>query len=113
MRNSLYVVAALAATLVPQVIASDPTDSYSDADPAQSGYLPNHNMDPNVVASAEFGQLWKIPFNNLEQVRLFNISCKTKGLEGLNSSLSRDLINIRRKILVLRETLGLYTTRGR
>ncbi|KZF19452.1 WSC-domain-containing protein [Xylona heveae TC161] len=43
------------------------TDSISDADPAQSGYLPNHNMDPAVVDSSEFGQLWKIAFNYQEQ----------------------------------------------
>ncbi|KAM7209387.1 WSC domain containing protein [Naviculisporaceae sp. PSN 640] len=36
-----------------------PTDSIQDADPAQSGYLPNHNMDLNVVGSASFGILWQ------------------------------------------------------
>ena len=44
------------------------TDTLQDADAAQSGYLPNHNMDPAVVDSAQFGLLWKIPFNYQEQV---------------------------------------------
>lgn len=34
------------------------TDSISDADPAQSGYLPNHNMQPAIVGSTSFGILW-------------------------------------------------------
>lgn len=63
-----YFVSALLAGLIPLVASSAPTDEYSDADPAQSGYLPNHNMDPAVVDSAQFGQLWKIPFNSLEKV---------------------------------------------
>lgn len=50
------------------VAAVAPTDEYSDADVQQSGYLPNHNMDPAVVDSAQFGLLWKIPFNAKEQV---------------------------------------------
>ena len=62
--------AILAATLVVGALAVDLTDSYSDADPAQSGYLSNHNMDPAVVDSAQFGQLWKIAFNTQEQVSL-------------------------------------------
>lgn len=28
---------------------------------------PNHNMDPNIVNSAAFGQLWKVAFNSKEQ----------------------------------------------
>lgn len=59
---------ALAVALLPQVCCFASTDSPSDADPAQSGYLPNHNMDPAVVDSAEFGLLWKVPFNFQEQV---------------------------------------------
>ena len=50
------------------VAAVAPTDEYTDADPGQSSYLPNHNMDPAVVDSSQFGQLWKIPFNAMEQV---------------------------------------------
>lgn len=44
-----------------------PTDEYRDADVGQSGYLSNHNMDPSIVNSAAFGQLWKIAFNYQEQ----------------------------------------------
>ncbi|KAI9821956.1 MAG: hypothetical protein M1827_002538 [Pycnora praestabilis] len=67
MHISLCGFAALAAAMIPHVVAVGPTDSYSDADPAQSGYLPNHNMDPAVVDSAEFGQLWKNAYNYQEQ----------------------------------------------
>ena len=59
---------ASAIALLPRVSGFASTDSPSDADPAQSGYLPNHNMDPAVVDSAQFGLLWKIPFNFQEQV---------------------------------------------
>lgn len=38
------------------------TDSIAAADPPQSGYLPNHNMDPSIVDSSQFGQLWKNPY---------------------------------------------------
>jgi iron transport multicopper oxidase len=62
-----FAVLATAFLNIPTVAAVAPTDEYTDADPAQSGYLPNHNMDP-VVDSSQFGQLWKIPFN-AQQVR--------------------------------------------
>ena len=58
-----------AASFIPQVFSFASTDSPQDADQAQSGYLPNHNMDPAVVDSAQFGLLWKVPFNYQEQVR--------------------------------------------
>lgn len=58
------------ALLVPALNALAPSDSYRDADVGQNGYLGgDHNMDPAVVDSAQFGQLWKIPFNAKEQVR--------------------------------------------
>ena len=60
--------------LISSVAGSDPTDSYSDADVPQSGYLPNHKMDPAIVDSSQFGLLWQVPFNHLEQVR-FAPSC--------------------------------------
>lgn len=68
---SSYGFALLAAAFInfSKVAAVAPTDEYTDADPAQSGYLPNHNMDPAVVDSSQFGQLWKMPFNAQEQVR--------------------------------------------
>lgn len=43
------------------------TDSISDADPAQSGYLPNHNMQPAVVSSPSFGTLWTNTYNAKEK----------------------------------------------
>ncbi|MCJ1476788.1 hypothetical protein MMC13_005457 [Lambiella insularis] len=60
-------VAVLAMTFIPHIAALASTDSWRDADIGQSGYLPNHNMDPNVVASSAFGLLWKVPFNTKEQ----------------------------------------------
>lgn len=60
--------AALTANIVPHVIALAPTDSYRDADVGQSGYLTNHNMDPAIVDSTQFGELWTKTFNVKEQV---------------------------------------------
>lgn len=57
-------------SIVPAVLGLASTDSYRDADAGQSGYLPNHNMDPAIVDSPQFGQLWKKAFNPNEQVRL-------------------------------------------
>ena len=68
MRFSVSALAALAIAFVERAAGVAPTDSYRDADTAQSGYLPNHNMDPAVVDSSQFGQLWKVQFNSLEQV---------------------------------------------
>ena len=71
---SSYGLALLAASFIKfsHVAAVAPTDEYTDADLPQSGYLPNHNMDPAVVDSAQFGQLWKVPFNAKEQVSILN-----------------------------------------
>lgn len=68
MMHLLFASTVLAAALVPHVAAVSLTDSYTDADIGQSGYLPNHNMDPAVVDSSEFGLLWKQSFNAKEQV---------------------------------------------
>jgi len=70
MRSFLSTAVILAAAFFSWVVALDPTDEYRDADVAQSGYLPNHNMDPAIVNSDQFGLLWKIPFNTGEQVRI-------------------------------------------
>ena len=92
---------ASAVALLPQVSGFASTDSPSDADAAQSGYLPNHNMDPAVVDSAEFGLLWKIPFNFQEQV-----SKPLKlVLEG-NMPHMKPAADIRR--VVLRKASGIY-----
>ncbi|EFQ31337.1 WSC domain-containing protein [Colletotrichum graminicola] len=54
MRLSLAALASL-----PVLVASlASTDSYRDADLPQSGYLPNHNLDPNVAGSSSFKNLW-------------------------------------------------------
>jgi hypothetical protein len=68
MRFSTSCLAASALAFLSFVSCSDPTDTYRDADIEQSGYLPNHNMDPAVVNSPQFGLLWKIPFNSQEAV---------------------------------------------
>lgn len=64
----LPAVAALWAGFMGFSTALGPTDEYRDADISQSSYLTNHNMDPAVVDSSEFGQLWKYPFHAQEQV---------------------------------------------
>lgn len=69
MRSFLSAAVTLAAAFFFGVVAVDPTDEYRDADVEQSGYLPNHNMDPAIVDSPQFGQLWKVAFNAGEQVR--------------------------------------------
>lgn len=42
------------------------TDEVTDADLPQSGYLPNHNMQPSIVGSSSFGILWTKTFNPKE-----------------------------------------------
>ncbi|KAL9609724.1 MAG: hypothetical protein Q9167_005532 [Letrouitia subvulpina] len=44
-----------------------PTDEVSDADPPQSGYLPNHNIQPAIVSSPSFGILWTNQYNAKEK----------------------------------------------
>ncbi|KAF2492456.1 WSC-domain-containing protein [Lophium mytilinum] len=41
------------------VFGYDASDSLMDGDSSQSGYLPNHNMDPTVITGGSFGQLWQ------------------------------------------------------
>ncbi|KAK1982637.1 WSC domain-containing protein [Colletotrichum cereale] len=54
MRLSLAALASL-----PVLVASlASTDSFRDADLPQSGYLPNHNLNPNVAGSSSFQNLW-------------------------------------------------------
>jgi len=53
--------------LMPFVCSLAPTDEIQDADPAQSGYLDNHNMHPATVGSAIFGILWKNAYNSKER----------------------------------------------
>ncbi|KAB5549639.1 hypothetical protein GE09DRAFT_180398 [Coniochaeta sp. 2T2.1] len=55
------ILGALVTLLWPAVVLSyASTDSIQDADAAQSGYLPNHNLDPNVVGGSSFGILWSM-----------------------------------------------------
>jgi iron transport multicopper oxidase len=75
MRSFISAAVVLAAAFLSTVLALDPTDEYRDADVEQSGYLPNHNMDPAIVNSPQFGQLWKKAFNQAEQVRYFPFLC--------------------------------------
>ncbi|TVY18072.1 WSC domain-containing protein [Lachnellula arida] len=44
-----------------------PTDEIQDADPAQSGYLDNHNMQPTIVGSQNFGILWQNAYGAKEK----------------------------------------------
>ncbi len=43
------------------------TDEIQDADPAQSGYLDNHNLHPVTVGSTIFGILWKNTYGAKEK----------------------------------------------
>jgi iron transport multicopper oxidase len=69
MRSFFSAAVVLATACIQAVVAVAPTDEYRDADAGQSGYLPNHNLDPAIVDSTQFGQLWKVAFNKGEQVR--------------------------------------------
>ncbi|KAF2842163.1 WSC-domain-containing protein [Patellaria atrata CBS 101060] len=60
--------AVLLQLLVTLITAIAPSDSYRDADLGQSSYLGgDHNMDPSVVDSPQFGQLWKVAMNPKEK----------------------------------------------
>lgn len=49
-------------------VALDASDTWRDADIQQSSYVGgNHNMDPAIVDSSQFGLLWKVATNNEEQ----------------------------------------------
>ncbi|TQN68162.1 WSC domain-containing protein [Colletotrichum shisoi] len=66
MRLSLATLASL-----PVLVASlASTDSYRDADLPQSGYLPNHNLDPNVAGSSSFKNLWTFTSPNPRELWL-------------------------------------------
>jgi hypothetical protein len=69
-----FCLAIWATTCFRQVLAVASYDEYRDADVEQSGYLPNFNMDPSVVDSAAFGQLWKVAFNTDELVWIPSLS---------------------------------------
>jgi hypothetical protein len=68
---SVIKLVALCAPFMLHVSGLAPSDEYRDADIGQSSYLGgDHNMDPAVVDSSQFGLLWKIQFNNKEKVRM-------------------------------------------
>ncbi|KAF8848127.1 hypothetical protein BDZ45DRAFT_754182 [Acephala macrosclerotiorum] len=61
----LGVAALLNAALLPWfAVAVSSTDQYQDADTAQSGYLPNHNVDPTLLGS--YVHSWSSTFNAQE-----------------------------------------------
>ncbi len=62
-----YRLTLAASALVSSAIALQATDSYSDADIAQSGYLPNHNIDPTVLANQDPESTYTVSFNTDEQ----------------------------------------------
>ncbi|EPE25666.1 hypothetical protein GLAREA_01578 [Glarea lozoyensis ATCC 20868] len=55
----MWLAFAFLLALGPRFLHGAYTDEIQDADPAQSGYLSNHNLDPAVVKSSSFGILWK------------------------------------------------------
>lgn len=64
MRLILSFLLAIVPTLVYSQAA---TDEIQDADPAQSGYLNNHNLHPATVGSSVFGILWKNAYGAKEK----------------------------------------------
>jgi iron transport multicopper oxidase len=61
---------ALVLAILPLALCLAAMQSLSDADPAQSGYLPNHNIDPAEVGSPAFKVLWQKSFNAKEVVSI-------------------------------------------
>jgi len=56
---------ALVAALLPALVRSfSSTDTLQDADVAQSGYLPNHQMDPSKLGTYKIN--WTATFNSAE-----------------------------------------------
>ena len=43
---------------IAQISAFHPSDYIQDADPGHSGHLPNHNLDPLVVDSEDFSEIF-------------------------------------------------------
>ncbi|KAI4121620.1 MAG: hypothetical protein LQ338_006265 [Usnochroma carphineum] len=72
----IYITLSLLSWVIKDVVGGklSPTDTLTwGEDNSRSGYSPNHNMDPSVVGSAQFGQLWTsmLPGNyrgNVEQI---------------------------------------------
>jgi iron transport multicopper oxidase len=60
----IFLLLALGPLLIHYLAA---TDEIQDADPAQSGYLDNHNMHPATAGSAIFGILWKKSYGAKEK----------------------------------------------
>ena len=70
--------ALVASSKLSNALAS--TDEIQDCDAAQSGYLDNHNLSPDIVNDPGFGILWQISTGG-----------GTDELVGLNRILSRVL----------------------
>ena len=87
MRSSYFSGLALAflSSLIPYGSTLAPSDMIRDADPGQSGYLGgDNNMDPSVVDSAQFGQLWKVAHNPQELVtKILLLLNSFSGIHGL------------------------------
>ncbi|PGH27599.1 hypothetical protein AJ80_00612 [Polytolypa hystricis UAMH7299] len=68
MMRLLLTIAAAATCALPQALAVAPSDTWRDADIGQSSYLGGgHNMDPAVVDSERFTQLWNASFGAAEK----------------------------------------------
>jgi hypothetical protein len=113
MRLILLTACLVAASRFHGVAGVAPTDEYRDADQAQSGYLPDHNMDPAIVDSPTFCLLWNVTFNNQEQVRfsasIYTISRSERLLSLAIPYLQRALL-IFQYSTVLCEAFNLYAT---
>ncbi|KAF3905657.1 hypothetical protein ABW21_db0206699 [Orbilia brochopaga] len=62
--NPMLRASALVLTLISGLVSAlAPTDEIIDSDTAQSGYLDNHNLSPDIVNDPGFGILWQIATN--------------------------------------------------
>ncbi|KAF4549260.1 WSC domain-containing protein 1 [Elsinoe fawcettii] len=73
----LLLVCSLLLTSIPLSVGLGETDTITwGGDNSRTGYETNHNMDPAVVGSADFGQIWraKLPgnFNNMGPEQIFS-----------------------------------------
>lgn len=72
-----FAVLVLSFLLLIAGVASAPTDTITwGGDNMRHGYQDNHNMDPSVVGSAQFGQVFKAPlpgnYRGIGQEQIFS-----------------------------------------
>lgn len=79
MRHGLLILRTVLCTVV-SLYQAERTRSvltFLPVDPEQSNYLPNHNIDPNVITGGSFGQIWHFttPPSTNGMVEQFQAGC--------------------------------------